>query len=286
MDRNPWPKWLPVVFGVVVMYAPTYVRLASTMWQSEEYAHGPIVLAVCLWLLWKNRNALVEPATVPRTVSGGLVFAFGLLTFVVGRSLNIMLLEVGSQIPVFAGLLLILIGWSAIQRLWVMLLFLLFVVPLPGFLLDTVTGSLKQQVSIIVEWALYHAGYPVARNGVILSIGQYQMEVANACSGLNSMYSLSAIGILYLYLMRHISVARNVILLLSLWPIAFVANIFRVIALVLITYYFGDAAGQGFFHGFAGIALFSIAIAMLFGLDYVLGRAYPDRETMNGHKAV
>jgi len=166
------------------------------------------------------------------------------------------------------------------------LLFLLFVVPLPGFLLDTVTGSLKQQVSIIVEWALYHTGYPVARNGVILSIGQYQMEVANACSGLNSMYSLSAIGILYLYLMRHTSVVRNVILLLSLWPIAFVANIFRVIALVLITYYFGDAAGQGFFHGFAGIALFSIAIAMLFGLDYVLGRAYPDRGTMNGHKAV
>jgi len=119
-----------------------------------------------------------------------------------------------------------------------------------------------------------------------LSIGQYQMEVANACSGLNSMYSLSAIGILYLYLMRHSSGTRNVVLLLSLWPIAFAANIFRVIALVLITYYFGDAAGQGFFHGFAGIALFSIAIAMLFGLDYVLGRAYPDRENIDARKVV
>jgi len=120
--------------------------------------------------------------------------------------------------------------------------------------------------------------YPIARTGVILSIGQYQMEVANACSGLNSMYSLSAIGILYLYLMRHTSVQRNVILVASLWPIAFLANIIRVIALVLITYYFGDAAGQGFFHGFAGIALFSIAIGMFFVLDYLVGRIYPDKK--------
>ena len=284
MDRNPWLKWFPVMFGVVVMYGPMYVRMSNGIWQSEEYAHGPIVLAVCLWLLWKNRDALVDVATVTRVVSGSIIFAFGLLAFIVGRSLGITLLEVGSQIPVFAGLLLILIGWSAIRKLWVMLLFLLFVVPLPGFLLDTLTGSLKQQVSIIVEWILYHSGYPVARNGVILSIGQYQMEVANACSGLNSMYSLSAIGILYLYLMRHASVTRNVVLLLSLWPIAFSANIFRVIALVLITYYFGDAAGQGFFHGFAGIALFSIAIAMLFGLDYVLGRVYSDREAIDARK--
>jgi len=89
-----------------------------------------------------------------------------------------------------------------------------------------------------------------------------------------------------LYLMRHSSVTRNAVLLVSLWPIAFVANIVRVIALVLITYYFGDAAGQGFFHGFAGIALFSIAIAMLFALDYVLGRPYPDKEVIDARKAV
>jgi exosortase B len=256
-----------------------YIRLSNTLWQSEEYAHGPIVLTVCLWLLWKSRDALVESSPTPRLVAGGIVFTFGLLAFVIGRSLGITMLEVGSQIPVFTGLLLILVGWGAIRKLWVMLLFLLFVIPLPGFLLDTLTGSLKQQVSIIVEWILYHLAYPIARNGVILSIGQYQMEVANACSGLNSMYSLSAIGILYLYLMRHSGWKRNAILLVSLWPIAFVANILRVIALVLITYYFGDAAGQGFFHGFAGIALFAIAIAMLFGLDYLLGRAFRDGGT-------
>jgi len=178
MDKNPWLKWLPVMFGVVVMYAPMYIRLSKSIWQSEEYAHGPIVLAVCLWLLWKNRDALIEMAIAPRPISGGVIFACGLFTFIVGRSLGISLLEVGSQIPVFTGLLLILVGWSAIRKLWVMLLFLLFVVPLPGFLLDTLTGSLKQQVSIIVEWILYHSGYPVARNGVILSIGQYLFPVS------------------------------------------------------------------------------------------------------------
>ena len=276
--KQPWLKWLPVFFGVVAMYAPTYIRLANTIWQNEEYAHGPIVLAVCLWLLWTNRGAFVDGPIKPKLLAGSVMFGFGLLAYVVGRSIGITVLEVGSQIPVFAGILVILIGWIAIRKLWMVLVFLLFVIPVPTFLLDTLTGSLKQRVSVIVEWILYHLDYPIARTGVILSIGQYQMEVANACSGLNSMYSLSAIGVLYLYLMRHTSVQRNVILVASLWPIAFLANIIRVIALVLITYYFGDAAGQGFFHGFAGIALFSIAIGMFFVLDYLVGRIYPDKK--------
>jgi exosortase B len=259
------------MFGLLAMYGPMFYRLANSLWQAEEYAHGPIVLAVCLWLFWKSKEALIGVSR-PQLVAGAPVFGFGLLCFLIGRALGINILEVGSLIPVLAGLLLMLVGWSAVRALWVVLAFLFFLVPPPGFMLDTITGTLKQQVSVIVESVLYGLGYPIARNGVVLTIGQYQMEVANACSGLNSMYSLTAIGILYLYLMHYGNWLRNGILLASLWPIAFLANILRVITLVLITYYFGDAVGQGFFHGFAGIALFSIAIGMLFLLDFVLGK--------------
>jgi exosortase B len=283
-SRNPllqaddrWLKWLPVLFGVLAMYAPMYYSMAGTIWQSEEYAHGPIVLAVCLWLFWKERSALVDTAGRAAPLVGGVLIAAGLALYVVGTIVHITLFQVGSQIPLFAGVILAFGGWPALRRLWVALLFLVFVVPLPGFLLDTLTGSLKQQVSVIVEHLLYSFGYPIARQGVILTIGPYQMEVANACSGLNSMYSLTAIGILYLYLMRHQSLLRNAVLVVALWPIAFVANIIRVITLVLVTYYFGDEAGQGFFHGFAGIMLFALALGMLFGLDAALGLRFKDR---------
>jgi hypothetical protein len=69
-------------------------------------------------------------------------------------------------------------------------------IPLPGIIVDAVTGPLKQWISVIVVELLYGVGYPIARNGVILTIGQYQMLVADACSGLHSMYSLSALGTL------------------------------------------------------------------------------------------
>ena len=124
---------------------------------------------------------------------------------------------------------------------------------------------------------LYAAGYPIARSGVMLTVGQYQLLVADACSGLHSMFSLSAMGLLYLYLMQRTSVARNLIIMASIIPIAFAANIVRVIVLILVTYHLGDEAGQGFLHGFAGIMLFIIGLLFLFILDWILGFIFPDR---------
>ena len=111
----------------------------------------------------------------------------------------------------------------------------------------------------------------------MLTIGTYQLLVADACSGLNSMFSLSAMGILYLYIMQHTSKLRIVLLLLSIWPVAFLANMLRVLILSLITYYLGDEAGQGFLHGFAGIMLFIAGLLFLMGLDGLLGYFLPDR---------
>jgi exosortase/archaeosortase family protein len=108
---------------------------------------------------------------------------------------------------------------------------------------------------------------------VVLTIGQYQLLVADACSGLNSMFTLSALGFMYLYLLRYQSWLHNGLLLLSILPVAFCANIVRVVALVLITYHFGDAAGQSFMHGFSGIVLFVIAVLILFGVDALINLA-------------
>jgi exosortase len=111
----------------------------------------------------------------------------------------------------------------------------------------------------------------------MISIGQYQLLVADACSGMNSMFSLSALGLLYLYLLRHRNWAHTALMLLAILPIAFAANVIRVCALVLITYYFGDEAGQGFAHGATGMVLFIAALSLLFGLDRVLRIAFSEK---------
>lgn len=265
-----WLEWLPVAIGLLVLYVPTFYNLANSIWQEDEYAHGPIILAVILWLIWDKRRIFLDAHTSTAPVPGITLLALGLLCYVVGRPQNITILEIGSLAPILAGTLLAMRGWPALRGMWFMLLFIVFLVPLPGIFVDAMTGPLKQQVSAIAEQILYAAGYPIARSGVVLTIGQYQLLVADACSGLNSMFSLSAIGLLYLYLVRRKSWLHNGLILASLLPIAFCANILRVIFLVLVTYHFGDAAGQGFLHGFSGMALFIVALTLIILIDTVL----------------
>lgn len=277
----PLKIWWPVVLGLVVLYGPTYWMLAHGLWNSDDYAHGPIVLAVTLFLIWQQRAVFMDDAALAPTrgqvVVGWVLLVVGLLAYALGRSQDILLFEVGSQIPVILGALLVTLGIKAARALWFALFFLLFMIPLPGFVVDAATGPLKQHISVIAEQVLYAAGYPIARSGVTLTVGQYQLLVADACSGLHSMFSLSAMGLLYLYLMQHTSTARNLIIMAAILPIAFAANIVRVMVLILVTYHLGDEAGQGFLHGFAGIMLFVIGLLFLFLLDWILGFIFPDR---------
>lgn len=276
----PLKSWWPIVLGLLVLYVPTYWMLAHGLWNSDDHAHGPIVLVVALFLIWQQRAVFMEGASTPTRVEaaiGWTLLVVGLLAYALGRSQDILLFEVGSQIPVILGALLITLGTKAARALWFALFFLFFMIPLPGFIVDAATGPLKQYISIIAEHVLYAAGYPIGRSGVTLTVGPYQLLVADACSGLHSMFSLSAMGLLYLYLMQRTSLTRNLILMAAILPIAFAANIVRVMVLILITYHMGDEAGQGFLHGFAGIMLFIIGLLFLFLLDWVLGFIFPDR---------
>ena len=265
-----WLEWLPVAAGVLVLYLPTFYDLATTIWQSEEHAHGPIILAVIVWFIWEERKALLIATARTAPGPGYSLLVFGLLLYALGRSQGIILFEVGALAPILAGVLLATRGWEGLRALWFPLIFIVFLVPLPGFFVDALTVPLKQHVSEIAEQLLYAGGYPIARNGVVLIVGQYQLLVADACSGLNSMFSLSALGLVYLRLMRYPGWLHNGLIIASILPIAFGANIVRVMILVLVTYHLGDETGQGFTHSFAGMLLFMVALLMLLGLDGVI----------------
>jgi len=156
--------------------------------------------------------------------------------------------------------------------LWFPFFFMLFMVPLPAEFVAAVTMPMKMAVSWATEPVLFAAGYPISRSGVILQIGQYQLLVADACSGLNSIYSLAALGLLYLHLAASGNVVRAALLLASIIPIALAANILRVLILILITFHLGDGAGQSFLHVFAGMTLFATALLLLLGFDALLRR--------------
>jgi exosortase B len=271
LRSNPWLPLLPIALGLAALYIPTYIGLWNGIWNSEEQGHGPLILAVAAWIAWQERDSLVAGDVAPRGLLGWPLLFFGLLLYVVGRSQDILMFEVGSHIPVIAGALLVARGAKPVRALWFALFFIIFMIPLPGMIVDALTNPLKRHVSEIAEQLLYAVGYPIARSGVTLTIGPYQLLVADACSGMHSLYSLTALGLLYLYLMKHASLVRNAILAACIIPIAIGANIVRVIFLVLVTYHLGDEAGQGFLHGFAGMVLFIAALLLLFLIDSALG---------------
>lgn len=264
--------WLAALAGFLAMYLPVYGWAAGSIWQTEEQAHGLIVLVVTAGLFWLRHRAILAAAGTAAPALGWPVFIGGLLAFLVGRALDISILALGSQIPVLFGALLVLGGWRAARAAWFPLLYGIFMVPLPGPFVDALTGPLKHWVSVIAENLLYATGYPIARDGVMLTVGQYQLLVADACSGLHSMFSLSALGLLFMYIMARSSRLHNAIMLGSILPVAFAANIVRVLVLVLITYHLGDEAGQGFLHGAAGIVLMIVAVLTLFAIDAVLAK--------------
>lgn len=270
-SNQQWLEWVPVIGGLLLLYVPTFYTLANGIWREDEYAHGPIILAVILWLLWdKHQTLLQEPLVKAAPIPGIGLLVIGLITYILGNILDIRTLEIGALAPILAGALVAMRGWAALRKCWFIIFFIIYLIPLPGVFVDAVTGPLKQHISSIAENVLYSAGYPIARSGVVLTIGQYQLLVADACSGLNSMFSISAIGLLYLYLMGYKSWLHNGLILASLLPIAFCANILRVMFLVLVTYHLGDAAGQGFLHGFSGMVLFVVALLLILALDAIL----------------
>jgi exosortase B len=267
--------WALVFAGLASLYAPVYWNAAQELWPTDEHAHGPLILMVVAFLFWRLREPIAALPDRPASWLGGAVFALGVLLYLPGQVFGVGIFKFLSQPFVIAGILLLLKGPAVVRIAWFPLLYLLFSVPLPGVLVDAATGQLKQAVSVIVEQLLFAAGYPIAREGVTMTVGQYQLLVADACSGLNSMFSLSALGVLFMHLMARKNRLHNAVMLLSILPIAFCANIVRVIVLILVTYHLGDEAGQGFLHGAAGMVLMLASLTAFFTLDAVLKRVLP-----------
>ena len=277
LANRPWPPavtWAVMFAALLVAYVPSFVDLFQTLWATDQNAHGPIVLAVSLWFLWFRAKQVREerlPAR-PAPVVGWATTLLGVAAFVIGRSQGVYLLEVGSLVPVLVGMTLLFFGARILRRMWFAYFFMCFMVPLPGSIVDVLTQPMK----IAVSWGAQHLldvlGYPVGRSGVVLTVGQYQLLVADACAGLNSLFTLEALGLLYMNVMRHESAARNAVLALLIVPISFCANLLRVVVLALITYHLGDAAGQGFLHGFSGMVLFITALLLIMAVDGVLSR--------------
>ena len=260
----------PIILGLAILGIPTLVRLGAQTWSTEAGAHGPIVLATGLWLLWRRGDSFKtgsKPGLIWLTVVG---LALALALYIFGRAYDYISLEVLGFYGVCVAFLHAYFGMAPLFKNWFPLFYLGFIVPPPGWFIDQITAPLKEFVSFAATGAIEMMGIPITREGVTLFVAQYQLLVEDACSGMNSLVGLIAISLFYIYLLRNASWRYSLVLLCLVIPIAIIANIIRIIVLVLLTYFFGDAVAQGFLHNLAGLFLFATALMLVFGVDNLI----------------
>lgn len=260
--------------GLAIVSFSTWRFITTENWSTEQGAHGPLVLASGLWLLVRLLPETAGLRQRPPTILAFGAVAVMALSMLAFRAAAIIELEVYALYGLFLALLYAFIGARALKVLWFPLLYLVFAVPVPESLVAALTNPLKLWISETAVWLLYITGYPIANSGVTIQIGPYQLLVAAACAGLNSLITLTALTIFYAYLNHRANWKYMLALAIAAIPIAVFSNLVRVLILILLTYYAGEAAAQGFLHNFAGMTTFAIALVTMFLVDQVMLAAW------------
>lgn len=273
--RLPDASQLLFALAVAVVAAPTFYRLGVQVWSKEIGAHGPIVLATGTWILWREIPAMVQEGRRGHpflTIVGVLL---SLAVYVFGRAYDLISLEAAGLYGFGLAILHDRFGVRTLLKNWFPLFYLGLLLPLPGWMLDEFTAPLKLLVSVVSGEIALLLGVPLVREGVTMTAGPYQMLVEDACSGLNSLIGLVAITLFYVYLLRNAGWRYCLFLLTLIIPVAIVANVIRIVFLILLTYHMGDAVGQGFLHVSAGLFLFALSLGLMFAIDNTVSRLWP-----------
>lgn len=256
---------------VVFLYAPVFYHLFRVRWDLIDYSHAYFILPVSIGLVWIKRKSLKEWVNQkPENGSHGLfIFIAGLCLFVFGWRMDYVCISTFSLIPVLVGLVLFLYGKEVLKTVLFPILYLIFLVPPPAAIMDGLTNPLQYGVSVVSEYILALFHYPVARDGLLLSMGGTDLFVSQPCSGFRSLITFFALGMVYIHLSRG-TLLKKGILFLSVIPCALLGNLVRIITLCLITYYAGEEAAMGFFHNFSGLLIFFIMIICFLLIETLL----------------
>jgi exosortase len=268
---------LLLLASLLALILPTLVFVAKSTWSTEQGAHGPIVLMTGIWLLWTKWPSVRDDVRRPPAWRAALLVVPLLLLFPLARITQIVEVEGYVMYATVLAVAYALVGGRVMGKLAFPLFYLAFIFPPPETVIYAITMPMKIAISEASISFLQLFGYPIGGTGVTIQIGQYQLLIAAACSGLNSIVSLSALTIFYIYVRHSGNLRYAAVLLLAVVPVAIAANFIRVLILILLTYHAGEATAQGFMHDLAGITMFATALLLIYLLDLVLQRAFAPR---------
>ena len=265
-----WP-WL-LVFLFVLLYAGILKGLISQWWNDPDYGHGFFVPLFSGYILWHERerwrNAEIKPSNF------GLVVMLGAVGLLLVGSLGAELfISRISMLGLLAGMILFLGGWNLLRAVSFPLSYLILMIPFPVIIYNQITFPLQLLASRLATTGLDLVHVPVLRDGNILVMSNYSLEVVEACSGIRSLMALIALAVAYGYLVEPRRPVRYILVLLMI-PIAIVTNAIRIMGAGMLAHRYGPATAEGFLHEFSGWVIFVSAVGLLLLCHLLLARIW------------
>jgi len=250
-------KHLPLILLSILLigiYFQVIIELVVQWWDDPNYSHGFLIPLVSGFFVWKARKKL---GTLPTQNSnwGLLVLVAGLGLYVVGTAAMEYFSVRFSMVVVVIGLVLYFGGKKFLKTLWFPLVFLAFMIPIPYVIYYSVTFPMQLFSSKLACEFLQLSGLSVMRQGNVIHLPNYSLEVIEACSGLRSLMTLSALGAAMAYMTQK-SLVGGVIVFFSSIPIAIGANVFRLVITALGAFLISPKFAEGFLHEASGLVVF------------------------------
>jgi exosortase len=269
--------WTCLLSGLILMlYIPILRDLVQNWWRDPDYGHGFFVPLFSIYILWHQRKRWQTVRTRPNNL--GFVVMLGAIVLLLLGSLGAEFFTSRfSLLLLLAGMILFLSGWDLLRTVSFPLCFLILMIPFPAIIYNKITFPLQLLASRLASSFLELVGVPVLRDGNVLILSNYSLEVVEACSGIRSLMSLIALSLAYGYLVEPRQWARYVLVILMV-PIAIVTNAIRIAGAGVLARRFGPAAAEGFLHEFSGWIIFLAALFLMFVSHRFLGLVWKVRK--------
>lgn len=269
-DRG-WLVWCAVLLGLVVlMYGSVLKALILQWWSDADYGHGFFVPIFSGYILWHYRQRWMRSEIRPSNL-GFLVMVGAVGLLFLGTLGAELFTSRFSLLVVLAGMILFLAGRKVLRAVSFPLGFLVLMIPIPVIIYNQITFPLQFIASRFATFCLELVRVPVLRDGNVLILSNYSLEVVEACSGIRSLMSLCALAVAYGYLAEPRPWVRC-LLVAFMVPSAIVTNALRIMGAAVLAHSFGPAAAGGFLHRFSGWAIFLIAIFLMYLSHAILRR--------------
>jgi exosortase len=258
-----WVVWSATLSGLVfLLYAPVFKHLVEQWWTDPDYGHGFFIPLFSGFVFWRERKRWLKSQAKPSNF--GLLVMLGAVALLLLSSLGAELFTSRfSFVVLFAGMILFLAGWEMLRSVSFPLGYLIFMIPIPLIIYSQITFPLQLLASRLATFCLESVQVPVLRDGNVLVLSNYSLEVVEACSGIRSLMTLISLAVAYGYLLERQRWVRYLLVALMV-PIAIASNAIRIMGAGIMAHRFSPAAAEGFLHAFSGWVIFVVALGLMF----------------------